>query len=188
MTTSTYPARRAPGSDVDEILHLNREWWEANIDLDTERMVKVFPSPGEELLMFNFNGHPYFTLRELVALWDHYRALMGSTGELDVQIMRLDVRGDTAWLGCEVFLANTDLATEGREESEWTVDSVDTPWCRATEIYHRDDGAGRPQWRMWHTHISALADPKESRPGFADTVESRGLGWVPWTPLPERLP
>lgn len=181
MTSIAYRERHAPAADVDEILRLNREWWESNVGWDIPRMAAVFPSPGEEYLMFNFNGHPYFNMREKVALWEWYRDLIAQPGGLQVKIMRLEVRGDTAWLACEGTIDAQQL-----DGDEWTVDSVDTPYFRATEIYHRDDGAGRPEWRMWHTHISPLADPEEKRPGFDDTTNSRGLGWVPWEPLPTR--
>jgi ketosteroid isomerase-like protein len=181
MTTTAYRERHAAASDIDEILRLNHEWWESNIDWDIPRMTAVFPSPGEDYLMFNFNGHPYFGMGEKVALWEWYRGRIAQTGGLDVRIMRLEVRGDTAWLACEATLQAHQLDGE-----EWTVDGVDTPYIRATEIYHRDDGTGRPEWRMWHTHISPLPAPTERRPGFDDDGNARGLGWVPWTPLPTR--
>jgi ketosteroid isomerase-like protein len=178
---TSFAERRAPAADVDEILRLHREWWESNENWDIPRMAAVFPAPGEEYLMFNFNGHPYFNMREKVALWEWYRDQIDQSGGLDVRVMRLEVRGDTAWLAAEATLQSSQIGSE-----EWTVDSVDTPWIRATEIYHRDRGDGTPEWRMWHTHISALADPEEQRPGFEDSVRSRGLGWVPWNPLPTR--
>ncbi|MGC0421770.1 YybH family protein [Embleya sp. AB8] len=177
MTDTLEPRRHAPGADIDEILRLNREWWEANVGFDIPRMVEVFPGPDDEYLMFNFNGHPYFGMTEKVALWEWYRTRIDQSGGLQVRVMRLEVRGDTAWLACEATLAAEQL-----DGGEWTVDSVDATLIRATEIYHREDGV----WRMWHTHISPLPDPDEVRPGFADTHRSRGLGWTPWPALPER--
>lgn len=182
MTPATYAERHAPASDLDEILRLHREWWESNLLLEIPRMAAVFPDPGDEYLMFNFNGHPYFGMAEKTALWEWYRehGLDQSEG-FNERIMRVEVRGDTAWLACEVFFPY------GQADGEaYTLDSVDTPWVRATEIYHRDKGDGTPEWRMWHTHISAMADPDETRPGFADSTKARGLGWVPWEPMPVR--
>ncbi len=181
MTPTTSAERHAPAADLDEILRLHREWWESNLDWDIPRMAAVFPEPGDEYLMFNFNGHPYFGMGEKVALWEWYRDKVDQDFDLDVRVMRVEVRGDTAWLACEVHLPFAQ-----RDGQPYTIDSVDTPWIRATEIYHRDRGDGTPAWRMWHTHISALPDPDETRPGFADSTNTRGLGWVPWEPLPVR--
>ncbi|MEV8632992.1 nuclear transport factor 2 family protein [Streptosporangium sp. NPDC051023] len=181
MTDIEYRRRTAPGEDIDEILRLNREWWESNIGYVIPRMTQVFPSPGEEYLMFNFNGHPYFNMREKVALWEHYRATEDFVGKPDVRIMRLEVRGDTAWLACEARIDEIALADGAPDPG-----TQNTLLIRATEIYHRDNGEGLPQWRMWHTHISPLPPADEPRPSFTDTTEERGLGWVPWQPLPER--
>jgi ketosteroid isomerase-like protein len=180
-TPVVYAERHAPAADVDEILRLHREWWESNIDVDIPRMAKVFPSPGDEYLMFNFNGHPYFGMREKIALWEWYRERVTDFTGFDMHIMRLEVRGDTAWIASEGH-----LEPHQRGSDEWTLDQVHTAYVRATEIYHRDDGQGRPEWRMWHFHCSPPADPSETRMAFEDSIESRGLGWVPWEPLPIR--
>ncbi|MFI6585245.1 YybH family protein [Embleya sp. NPDC050493] len=182
MTETPFAERTAPKADIAEILRLHKQWWESNIGWDIDRMVEVFPSPGHEYLMFNFNGHPYFDMTEKVALWKWYREIIAQTGGLRTEIMRLEVRADTAWLACE-FTIEAEMLDGG----EWTADSVDATIGRATEIYHRDDGTGAPRWRMWHTHITALPDPDETRPGFADSTNSRGLGRVPWNPLPKGI-
>jgi ketosteroid isomerase-like protein len=179
VSEASYVQRHAPAADVEEILRLSREWWEANIDFDIPRMVKVFPSPGDDYLMFNFNGHPYYGMKEKVALWRWYAEQIESNTGFDVRVMRVEVRRDTAWLACEGHLLAHQ--TGG---GDWTADSVTTPYFRATEIYHRDDGAGNPEWRMWHFHCSPTADIHEVRMGFDDSYETRGLGWVPWAPLP----
>ncbi|WP_033290900.1 YybH family protein [Amycolatopsis jejuensis] len=174
-------ARTAPAADVDEILRLHREWWESNENWDIPRMAAVFPDPGDEYLMFNFNGHTYYNLAEKTALWEWYRDKTGQDGGLVVKVLRLEVRGDTAWLAAE-----GSIGTYMYDGGEWTVDGVPGHRFRATEIYHRDRGDGTPEWRMWHTHISAPAPDDEPRPGFGDTTDQRGLGWVPWQIEPVR--
>lgn len=181
MSSTTYPERHAPAADVDAILRLHREWWEANLAFDIPRMQTVFPSPGEEYLMFNLNGHPYVGMDEKTKLWEFYAPLLGTAHGYDVRIMRLEVDGDTAWLACE-----GRFDWDQPEGDAWTADDVDTPWLRATEIYRRNDGGGNPEWRMWHTHISPAPIPTEPRPAFEDSTESRGLGVVPWAPIPTR--
>ena len=182
MAQSQFPDRTAPKADVDEILRLHSEWWNSNLGWDIDRMTQVFPEPGEEYLMFNFNGHPYFNMREKVSLCEFYRDIIAQTGGLKTEIMRLEVKGDMAWLACE-FSIDAEMLDGG----EWTVDSVDATFGRATEIYHRDKGEGTPEWRMWHTHITALPALDEERPGFGDSTNKRGLGWVPWNPLPRGI-
>jgi len=180
MTENEFARRTAPQADLDEILRLHQEWWESNVGWQIERMRKVFPEPGNEYLMFNFNGHPYFNMAEKVALWEFYAPIVDQTGGLETRIMRLEVKGDMAWLACE-FTIDAEMA----DGSEWDVDGVDATVGRATEIYHRDRGDGVPEWRMWHTQITALPDLDEERPGLGGSTKSRGLGWVPWQPLPE---
>jgi ketosteroid isomerase-like protein len=175
-------ARTAPAADIAEVLRLSKEWWEANEDMDVERMVKVFPVSGGEFLMFNFNGHPYYGIDELAALWRWYRERIDLPIGIEIEVMRLEVRGDTAWLACEGRIEPNP------EQGEWTADSVGALGVRATEIYHRDDGAGNSEWRMWHFHSSATAEPDEERMSAADTYAGRGLGWVPWQRLPEGTP
>jgi ketosteroid isomerase-like protein len=181
MSQEIGAVRQAPAADVEEILRLSKEWWEANTDMDVERMLKVFPSPGDEFMMFNFNGHPYYSVDELAALWRWYAERIDLPIQIQVEILRVEVRGDTAWLACEGHIE------PGADQGEWTADSVESPDFRATEIYHRDDGAGRPEWRMWHFHSSEMAARDETRMASDDSYDSRGLGWVPWKPLPESI-
>ncbi|MDQ6522606.1 nuclear transport factor 2 family protein [Nocardioides sp. LHD-245] len=180
MTAPAFARRTAPKEDIEQILHLHREWWESNLDWDIPRMSKVFPEPGDEYLMFNFNGHPYFNMREKTALWEFYRDIVDQSGGMTTKVMRLEVKGDMAWLACE-FSIEAEMVDGG----EWTADNVDATVGRATEIYHRDNGAGALEWRMWHTQITALPPLDEERPGLGGSTASRGLGWVPWNPLPE---
>jgi hypothetical protein len=173
--------RRAPAADLAEILRLSEEWWGANTDLDVARMEKVFPAAGAETLIFNFNGHPYFGIEELSDLWRWYAERIELPIGFDVRILRVEIRGDTGWLACG---GNVE---PNPDQTEWTADSVASLGFRSTEIYHRDDGAGNPEWRMWHFHSSAMAEADEQRMAKEDSYASRGLGWVPWAPLPEAV-
>lgn len=172
--------------DRGAILEVHRLWWLANVEMDIPRMRTCFPS-GDNYLMFNFNGHPYFGLEEKTRLWEHYRrAGLSLTGPPDVQIMRLEVIGDLAYIADE-FEVSTVLApgiTERIDEiQDFLKPGVPTPERgRATEIYKRDDGEGRRIWKMWHFHCSPLPAADAGRPGFNDTSRSRGgLGSNPWS-------
>ena len=177
----TYPERHAPAEDVDAILHLHKEWWEANVEVDIPRMQAVFPSPGDEYLMYNANRHPYFGMREKTHLWEWLKPLIGRMEGLEVRLMRMEVCGDMAWIGAEIHLK--PIQADG---GEWTLDSAPGAYYWNTEVYKRDDGGGRPVWKMWHFHSSETAARDEVRHGFDDTAEGRGFGWVPWEPLPVR--
>ncbi len=50
----------------------------------------------------------------------------------------------------------------------------------ATEIYHRDNGDGAPEWKMWHFQSAKLQPKTEPRIPFGDTFEDRGLGGGPY--------
>lgn len=171
--------------DRAEILRVHRDWWLANETVDIPLMVTCFPT-GMNYLMFNYNRHPYFGMEEKVRLWEYYKA--GGLKMLkppEVRIIKLEVVGDLAYIACE-----TEVLGMVAEDSQGLIEEtealgppghVGTEWSRATEIYKRDDGEGRPIWKMWHFHDSPLPPRDAQRPGFTDTAESRGaLGWNPW--------
>ena len=58
-------------ADRAEILRLHHEWWEANRDMDHERMRVCF-AEGAAYYQFNLNGHPYYGIDEKVELWKAY--------------------------------------------------------------------------------------------------------------------
>lgn len=174
--------------DRRDILKLHHDWWLANQDADIPLMAGCFPL-GMNYLMFNYNWHPYFGLDEKVRLWEYYKAA-GLKLEVppDVRIMKFEVIGDLAYIACEL-----EMIGLGPEAPENVIDEVQAlpqagevlvERARATEIYKRDDGEGRPAWKMWHFHASPLPPPDTPRPGFNDTANSRGpLGWNPWGEL-----
>ena len=152
--------------DRREILRLHRDWWESNRDWDIPKMRSVFA--GERYLQYNLNGHPYYGLAEKTKLWE---ALDGSIKIPDISEpidLRLEIVGDVAWLACE-NIVRVELAP-GLE-----VPGVPkTPFrIRSTEIYHREDGSGRPVWKMWHFHCSPTAGDSDSRVPFGDSYANR---------------
>jgi hypothetical protein len=171
--------------DRAEILKIHRDWWHANVQFDIELMRTCFPS-GMNYLMFNYNWHPYFGIAEKIRLWEYYKSLeVSMLGEPDVRIMKFEVIGDLAYIADE-FEVCTAVAPDSRPQLEEPV-PLPAPGesaverGRGTEIYKRDDGEGRPIWKMWHFHCSPLPPSDAQRPGFDDTAESRGgLGWNPW--------
>jgi len=167
--------------DRTAILTLHKDWWEANCGLDIPLMQSVFPS-DDAYLMFNLNGHPYFGLEEKTTLWEHYATRI-RIGMSDVRIMRLDISGDMAYIAAEAVFPVGVIPEVAETDAAIQTDSVmgfsEETRIRATEIYKRDDGAGAPEWKMWHFHCSTLPAADEPRPAFGDTAEERGLGFVP---------
>jgi hypothetical protein len=173
-------------SDEAAILKAHTDWWEANHGLDIPLMQTAFPVGDEAYLMFNLSGHPYFGLDEKTTLWEYYNKCL-EVGRCDVRIMRLDISGDMAYLACEAYFPSyyTQNPTDGTIVPTYVgADGPGAP-IRATEVYKRDDGAGAPQWTMWHFHCSPLPPADEPRPAFNDTYASRGLGYTPWGDSPE---
>jgi hypothetical protein len=89
-----------------------------------------------------------------------------------------------AWIGSEGIFPLRLIGAEGTGSDTWQVDNTDNqhdPFrLRATEVYQRDDGEGKPVWKMWHFHASPLPPEDEKRPCFDDTGAERGLGANPW--------
>lgn len=192
MSTSVvHVSDGATEADLDAILRLHRDWWEANAGVDVPRMVACFPV-GLNYLMFNTNGHPYFGIEEKRELWEWYKPKLEILpGE--VRIMRCEVRGDAGWIASESTKPVKRHVHVG-ELVPRTTEPDAVLRTRATEVYVRDDGDGDADWRMWHFHASAIAPPAAPRPVFGDSAEQRGgLGWVPygeplsvaWTPATE---
>jgi hypothetical protein len=170
--------------DRDDILKLHKDWWEANHQLKIPLMQSVYPS-GMSYLMFNANGHPYFGIEEKSKLWEWYQGQLNIIAFPDVEIMRLTISGDMAWIGAEVIFPMLPAGEDGTGSATWEMQAdPDDNRIRATEIYQRDDGDGNPVWKMWHFHCSPLPAADEPRPGFGDTGRERGLGGGPGvTPL-----
>jgi len=171
--------------DREAILKLHKDWWEANHQLIIPQMQTVYPS-GMSYLMFNLNGHPYFGIDEKTELWRFYQKNLDIVMFPDVEIMRLTVSGDMAWIACEGIFPLREIGDEGTGSETWEVKEgeYDDYGLRATEIYQRDDGDGNPVWKMWHFHCSPMPAEDEPRPGFGDTRVERGLGGGPGiTPL-----
>ena len=170
--------------DREAILKVHRTWWLANMLWDIPSMRQCFPV-GPNYLMFNYNWHPYFGIEEKVRLWQYYKASGMQLGPPDVRIMRFEIVGDLAYLANEFEI--TTVLPEGPTSLIEEVQALPAPGeivtdrGRSTEVYKRDDGEGRPIWKMWHFHCSPLPPVAAVRPGFTDTAQSRGgLGWTPW--------
>lgn len=163
--------------DTDEIRRVHRQWWAANRGLDIERMAECF---APEYLMWNLNGHPYYSLDEKISLFRYYRDHLVPTEWPEVWDERITVSGDIAYLTAEGVLPVT---ASGEGSGSATLDAVvplyerrgDTVRVRFREtvVFRRDDGHGEPVWRIWHFHCSPLAPEDEPRPGFGDRAEER---------------
>jgi hypothetical protein len=179
-------AQSSPDLEQDraDILKVHKDWWEANTGLDIPRMQSCYPS-GMAYLMFNLNGHPYFGIEEKTTLWEWYQKELDIPKLPDIEIMRLEINGDQAWIAAEGIFPLRAIGASGTGSETWQLEGDEglTPFrLRATEIYHRDDGEGNPVWKMWHFHCSPLPPEDEPRPAFGDTPAERGLGGGPTGP------
>ena len=165
--------------DEAEIRRVHREWWASNNGLDVERMRACF---APDYLMWNLNGHPYYSLDEKVALFRYYRDHMVPTDPPELWDIRVTVVGDLAYVTSEGILPVTVSSDDGSGSSlidamapryERRGDQVQFRF-RETCILRRDDGEGNRVWRIWHFHCSPLAPEDEPRPCFRDTARERG--------------
>lgn len=165
---STTAARRVE-EDIEAIRHIHDEWWEANRSFDVPRMRKCFA--GDSFLQYNLNGHTYWSLDELTQLWESFGGMFGIP-EFEVIDLRIEVRGDMAWVAHEAVIRCVPVG-----DHQLPPEVPSGPFrVRETEVLQRDDGAGNPVWKIWHHHSSVHAPDDQVRMGFDDTVLSRSAG------------
>lgn len=164
--------------DVSEIRRIHRQWWASNRGLNVELMRECF---APAYLMWNLNGHPYFSLVEKEELFRYYKDHLVPTEPPELWDIRVTVDGDMAYLTAEGILpvvasgegsgsAIMDAAVPHYERRDGTVRFR----FRETSVFRRDDGHGNRAWKIWHFHASPLAPEHEPRPGFGDTAAERG--------------
>jgi ketosteroid isomerase-like protein len=154
--------------DIAAVKHIHDEWWAANADFDIPRLRTCFVK-GDKLLQYNLNGHTYNGIDELATLW----ALIGQNygiPEMEVIDMRIEVRGDMAWVSHEALIRR--VAKVGGVLPPSTLPGT-TFRVRETEVLIRDDGDGNKVWKIWHHHCSTHAPDDQIRTGFQDSVTSR---------------
>lgn len=165
--------------DVRAIRHIHRQWWASNRGLDVDKMRECF---APDYLMWNLNGHPYFSLDEKVNLFQYYKGHLVPTEAPELWDIRVTVDRDMAYLTAEGILPVVARSSEG---SGSAIMDAATPLYerrgetvrfrfRETTVFRRDDGRGNRVWRIWHFHCSPLAPDDEPRPGFGDTAAERG--------------
>ena len=136
--------------------------------ISTSRACARAFASGDKLLQYNLNGHTYWSVDELTQLWELIGRDYGLP-QLEVIDMRIEVRGDMAWVSHEAVIRR--VAKPGGQLPPGAPDR----WFRVreTEVLIRDDGAGNPVWKIWHHHCSMHAPDDEIRRGFQDTVLTR---------------
>jgi ketosteroid isomerase-like protein len=135
-----------PQQDIDEIVRLHRLWSDANRQGSIPMMRAAFVG-GDKFFGWNLNGFAYAGIEEWATLW---KFLGGSKAEVTLdedEDLRVQVRGDTGWLTSindfTIKLGGKALPGSGK--------------FRSTEVYVREDEAGKPFWKMWHCHFSRVA-------------------------------
>jgi len=171
----------AQADDEREIRRVHRQWWAANVGLDVDKMSECF---APDYLMWNLNGHPYFSLAEKQDLFRHYQSHMVPTEPPELWDIRVTVDGDMAYVTSEGILPVVMKSEEGSGSA--TMDGAAPHYerrgelvrfrFRETVVFRRDDGRGNREWKIWHFHASPLAPPGEPRPGFGDTAAERERG------------
>lgn len=166
--------------DVEQLLKLHRDWYFSNYRINIPLMRTLFPPKQDQFLMFNLNGHPYYGVDDLDALWSFY-ALTDRWDECEDHVIRIDVSGDMAYIVSEgTFPAKVVKDDDGNLLDE----EIDATFLyRSTEVYKRDDGQGGPEWKMWHFHCSPRPTDDEipHAKTLADSTGVRGLGNTPYS-------
>jgi ketosteroid isomerase-like protein len=162
-----------PADDVAAVLQCHRDWWAGNHTLEIPRVSRNF---APDTLMFNLNGHTYYSLAEMVQLWQYY------TGVLAIDLVplwdiRVFVSGDLAYVTSEGSLPTKAVVDDAWAASNVELGAPDTAaldiYFRETSVFRRDDGNGNPVWKIWHFHCSPMSSIDEQRPGFEDSWRGR---------------
>jgi SnoaL-like domain len=152
--------------DHKEILRLHNQWMKANVGFDIDGMRGVFVG-GDRFQGFNLNGHTYFKRAEWEQLWTHLRGVMQIMEATDEKILKLEIRGDAAWLAFESTIPVRALPSAGAKSSGIELPTqIMSIKFRGSEVFVREDENGKPVWKMWHCHFSPCAPATEPRPGF----------------------
>jgi ketosteroid isomerase-like protein len=143
--------------DIAEILAVHHSWLESNNGLVPEKMYPNFANPG--YLQFNLNGHQYNNVDEKVKLWEGLHQIgFNLTDVKIVEEPKVYAEGNLAYLTAYwSALATGDTGTGALEPA------AEPLTFRVTEVYRRDDGTGKPVWRIWHFHASPVASPEAPR-------------------------
>jgi hypothetical protein len=152
--------------DRSEILRLHNQWMRANAGFDIDAMCGVFVG-GDRFQGFNLNGHTYFQRAEWERLWSHLRGVMEILPVTGEKIIKLEIRGNAAWLAFESMILVRAVQGAAAKSSgiELPTDAVEIKF-RGSEVFVREDENGKPVWKMWHCHFSPCAPAHEPRPGF----------------------
>lgn len=141
-----------------EILRLHRLWIDANAGLQGHLLGEVMAGP--KFFNYNLNGYRYNGLAEIQKLWQPEH--MGSAFELRVirneRNLQIEATAEMGWVTAEADVELRMKLAQGSGEMRGDGEIVVMPF-RITELFRRDDGSGKPVWRMWHFHCSQeLAD------------------------------
>lgn len=172
-------AAEGPASDEDRVVieRIHRDWWAANEGLDVAGMTAAL---APDYLMWNLNGHPYYSRDEAAHLFAYYRQHLVPDEPPEIWDTRVTIGGDLAYVTSEGMLPFHVASDEGGQAS--VVAAMGPRYeqrgriirflFRETMVLRRDPESA-DRWVVAHFHCSALAPSAEPRPGFGDTGASR---------------
>ncbi len=138
-------------TDEDEVLRVNRSFYEALQTHDLPRMEDLWVQEGWVVCL-----HPGW---EILVGWEDvhnsWLEIFRSTAQMMIAISRplVHVAGDTAWVSCLENVTTTNA------------EDFTTAVIEATNIFLRREG----RWRMVHHHTTPL--PGRVPPGTSNTVQ-----------------
>jgi hypothetical protein len=133
-----------PKQDIDEIVRLHNVWVTANRTGSIPMMREAF-ADGDKFFGWNLNGFSYDGIEEWATLWEFLATVKAKAALGEDEDLRVRVRGNAGWLSCSADFTIT------------LADGNPLPGSgkfRSTEVYLRENAAGKPVWKMWHCHFS----------------------------------
>jgi hypothetical protein len=151
--------------DLKEIQRVHDEWFEIASRRKPVEDIRHVMAKRDHLIMFNLNGYEYWGIDDFMKLRYYLAENTANSICEDVAPPRIELRGDVAWLTSPEQHIKTAMLTE-RGFGTPIIDNRTTDlFFRGTELYVRDDGEGRREWRIWHLHYSIGAAKGSPRPG-----------------------
>ena len=146
--------------DVEAVLAVHEAWRASQPGWNYAALPAVMVK-GEKFLQFNLTGQVFFSCEELSAVWATLGPLVETSSSVDVTKPVVWVDGDLAVLTSELSVLTMKSLTEEMPlpagVGQIPIGTTDTEVAyRITEVYRRDDGEGKAEWRMWHAHYSAV--------------------------------
>lgn len=140
---------------ASNVLEVHERWRLSQVGWKVDQMISC-KAKGTNFLQYNLDGHIYRGSHELAALWEQMREHVDLVASEDMTPPNIMMLGDLVVLSIDLSVMRFRVPEPFTSDTGiWSItfepDGTDL-FFRSTEVYRKDDGSGRPEWRMWRAH------------------------------------